>query len=176
MKSTIHEHQKNNVKKVSKTSIIFLGLAVLSLTNGKAANELNTQDLVQQDLATISVANEQQQSQLTLVKNEISKITFENTGEEAAIFNPNSVIKSNYTKTVEEVINENKLVTETCNDVYQPISLEMSLEDRIAERNQVIESTIDNECYPLDFEKINRSLKNNKACNNNMAVTIDLKL
>lgn len=159
-----------------KSTIIFLGLAVLNFTNGKAANELNAQDLVQQDLTTVSVDNAQKQSQVTLVKNEISKLSMENTGEEGAIFNPATVIQSNYTKSVEEVIAENKLVTETCADVYQPISLEMSWEDRIAESNQIIESNLTTEYFPLDFEKINRSLKSNKACNNNMAVTIDLKL
>lgn len=159
-----------------KTTIIFLGLAVLTFNSSIAANELNTQDLVQQDLATISVVNEQQQNQLVLGNKEISKITFENTGEEAVIFNPTSVIKSNYTKSLEEVIAENKLVTENCEDSYQPISLEMSVEDKVAESNQIIESTIDTEFYPLDFEKINRLIKINKPSNNNMAVTIDLKL
>lgn len=159
-----------------KTTIIFLGLAVLGFNNNITANELNTQDLVQQDLETVSVVNEQQQNQLVLVNKEISKITFENSGEEVAIFNPTSVIKSNYTKTLDEVIAENKLVTENCEDSYQPISLEMSAEDRVAESNQIIESTIDTEFYPLDFEKINRLIKINKPSNNNMGVTIDLKL
>ncbi len=159
-----------------KTTIIFLGLVALSFTNSNAANELNAQDLVQQDLTTISVDNVQKQSQLILVKSETSKFSIETTGEEAAIFNPASVIKSTYNKTLEEVIAENKLVTDTCDDVYQPIALEMSPEDRIAERNQIVESNIDNEYYPLDFEKINRLLKNNKPANNNMAVTLDLRL
>lgn len=159
-----------------KTTIIFLGLAALSFTNSNAANELIAQDLVQQDLATVNVVNAQQQSQLVLVNKEVSKITFENTGEEATIFNPASVIKSTYNKTLEEVIAENKLVTDTCEDVYQPIALEMSPEDRIAERNQIVESNVDNEYYPLDFEKINCLLKINKPNNNNMAITTDLKL
>lgn len=159
-----------------KTTIIFLGLAVLGFNNNITANELNAQDLVQQDLTTVGVENTQNQCQLILVKNENSRFVIENTGEEAAIFNPASVIKSTYNKTLEEVISENKLVTDTCDDVYQPIALEMSPEDRIAERNQIVESNVDNEYYPLDFEKINRLLKNNKPANNNMAVTADLRL
>lgn len=159
-----------------KTTIIFLGLAVLSFNNNIAANELNAQDLVQQDLTAISVESTQKQSQLALVKNEMSQFTVDNTGEEVAIFNPASVIQSNYTKSIEEVIAENILVTETCEEAYQPIVLEMSLEDKIAESNQIIESNVTTEYFPLDFEKINRSLKSNKTCNNNMAVTIDLKL
>lgn len=159
-----------------KTTIIFLGLAVLGFNNNITANELNAQDLVQQDLATVSVDNDQKQNQLVFVNKEISKITFENTGEETTIFNPTSVIKSTYSKTLDEVITENKLITDTCEDSYQPISLEMSAEDIVAERNQIVESTVDTEYYPLDFERINRSLKNNKPSNNNMAVTVDLKL
>ncbi|MFN3969405.1 hypothetical protein [Flavobacterium sp.] len=159
-----------------KTTIIFLGLAVLGFNNNITANELNAQDLVQQDLTTVSLDNAQKQSQLILVKNETSKFTIENTGEEVVIFNPASVIKSTYTKTLEDVISENKLVTDTCEDVYQPIALEMSPEDKIAERNQIVESNVNNEYYPLDFDKINRLLKINKPTNNNMAITTDLKL
>src|SRR5690349_10424785 len=118
-----------------KTTIIFLGLAVLNFTNGKAANELNAQDLVQQE-ATISVDNAEQ-SQLVLVNKEIAKITLENTGEEAAIFNPNTVIKSTYTKALDQVVAENKLITDSEEEIFQPIVLEMSLEDRISESNQI---------------------------------------
>jgi hypothetical protein len=159
-----------------KSTFIFLGLAVLNFSTGKAANELNTQDLVQQKVTTVSVDNAHNQSQLTLVENKISKFGLENIGEEAAIFNPATVITPNYSKSVEEVIAENKLVTETCTDYYQPISLEMSWEDRIAESNKIIESDLNNEVYPLDFETINRNLKSNKECNNRMSVTVDLKL
>ena len=159
-----------------KTTIIFLGLAVLNFTPSKAANELNVQDLVQQDLTTVSVENNQKQGQLTLVKNEISKCTIENTGDEVANFNPTTAVQSHYTKSVEEVIAENKLITEASTDEYQPILLEMSSEDKIAENNQIIESNMDREVYPLDFEKINCILKSNKECNNTMSVTVDLKL
>ncbi|RKS03321.1 hypothetical protein [Flavobacterium sp. 102] len=158
-----------------KSTIIFLGLAVLGFNNNSTANELNIQDLVQQDLATVSVDNAQQ-NQLVFANKEILKVTFDNTGEEASIFNPTSVIKSTYSKTLNQVIAENNLVIDNCEDSYQPISLEMSAEDIIAERNQIVESSVDREYYPLDFERINRSLKNNKPSTNNMAVTVDLKL
>lgn len=158
-----------------KTTIIFLGLVALGFNNTIAANELNVQDLVQQDFATVSVVA-QQQSQVALVENKIAALSNFNVGEEAVIFNPNTVIASSYSKTAQEVVAEAQLITEAEQDNYQPIALEMSLEDKIAESNQVIESTTDNGYYPLDFEKINRTLKANKANNNNMAVTVDLKL
>lgn len=157
-----------------KTTIIFLGLAVLSFNN-MAAKELSAQDLVQQDLAVVDV-DVQSQSQIALTETKMTTLSNFNVGEEAAIFNPNTVIKSNYSKTLQEVVTEAQLVTEAAQDNYQPIALEMSMEDKIAESNQVIESTADNAYYPLDFEKINRTLKSNKVNNNNMAVPSDLKL
>jgi hypothetical protein len=65
------------------------------------------------------------------------------------------VVKSSNVKTVEEIISENNLVTESKEDVYQPITLEKTIEDSIIEFNQIIESTISNEVYPLDLEVIN---------------------
>lgn len=158
-----------------KSTIIFLGLATLSFNN-IVANELKAQDLVQQDSTALSADNTQQQNQWVMVNNENANGTLINNGEEAIIFNPNSVIQSAYSKTMEEVINENKVITETKEEVYQPVVLEMTLEDKIAENNQIVESNIDNEVYPLDFEKINRTVKCNKITNNNMALTVDLKL
>jgi hypothetical protein len=159
-----------------KTTIIFLGLAVLNFTNGKAANELNAQDLVQQEVTTVGVDNAQQQNQLVLVNKEISKINFENTSGEAVVFNQKAATNSTSAKALDQVIAEDKLITGCEEEVSESTLLDISFEEVILEGNQIIESNPDNEVYPLDFEKINRLLKNNKACNNNMAVTIDLKL
>ena len=159
-----------------KSTIIFLGLAVLGLNNNMTANELNAQDLVQQDLATVSVDNAQQQNQMVLVNKEISKITFENTSEEVVVLNQKADTKSTSAKTLNQLIEEDKLIIDCGEEVSQSTLLDMSFEDAIAEGNQIIESNMDNEVYPLDFEKINRALKINKPCNNNMAVTVDLKL
>jgi hypothetical protein len=176
MKSTIHEHKKNNLKNVSKTSITMLGLIALLFTiNSKAATEFKTQDLNQQEVTTINV-EDNQPNQLVLVNQKLSKCTFENTSEEVAAFETNSASKANYTKTVEDIIAENKLITESQEVIVQPLSLEKTFEDGINENNQIIESTVANEVHPLDFEKINRAVKSNKVCDNNVAVTVDLKL
>jgi len=159
-----------------KTTIIFLGLAVLNFTNGKAANELNAQDLVQQEVATVGVDNAQPQSQLVLVSKEISKINFENTDEKAVVFNQKAVTNSTSAKALDQVIAEDKLITGCEEELAESTLLDISFEEIITEGNQIIESNPNNEVYPLDFEKINRLLKNNKTNNNNVAVPVDLKL
>lgn len=139
-----------------KTSIIFLGLVALSFTNANAT-AFKSQDLDQQESATLTVENTQEQSQVVLVNQDSSNETASSESE-TAIFSPNSVMKSTV-KTADEVIAENKLIIDSKEEVYQPISIGYTIEDRIAEDNQIIESTVSNEVLPLDFNKINRSLK-----------------
>jgi hypothetical protein len=148
-----------------KATITILGLAVLTFTNANAAIEFKSQDLIQQELTTLNVENTQ----------EFSNTTVENNGYDAVVFDPNSVIATTYAKTVEDVIAENKTITETQEEEVLPLSLGYTIEDRIAEDNQIIESTTSNEVLPLDFEKINHTLKSIKA-NNNAIITADLKL
>jgi len=159
-----------------KTSIIFLGLVALTFTtNTKAATEFKSQDLNQQELTTIS-GEDNQQSQWVLVNQANADTATANNADDTVIFNPNSVVSTTYVKTIEDTIAENKLITESQDLINQPLSIEKTFQDYINEDNQIIESTVSTEVYPLDFEKINRTLKNNKVPNNTMAVTVDLKL
>lgn len=153
-----------------KTTIIFLGLVALSFTNANATTVFETQFLDQQESATVIVESTIKQNQLILVEE-----TSNNTGEineaDKAVFSPNTVVKS-YAKTIEDVVAEDKLITEGKEVGYQPLTLGYTFEDRIAEENQIIEGTISNEVFPLDFNKIDRPAK----INNNAIVTSDLKL
>ena len=144
-----------------KSSIIFLGLVTLIFTNANATTEFETQVLDQQESATLIVKS--------LTKSEVSN-------ETDTVFNPNSVITKTYVKTIEDMVAENKLITESQEETGQPLALQATIEDRIAEDNQIIESTIVKEFYLLDFEKINRKIQYVKAHNNNKSVTIDIKL
>lgn len=144
-----------------KSSIIFLGLVALSFTNANATTKFETEVLDQQESATLI---------LEASNNEVSNET------DTTVFNPNSVIKTTYVKTIEDVIAENKLITETKEEAIQPLELNTALEDRINEDNQIIESTISNEFSPLDFQKINSKTQCSKVYNNNAAITVDLKL
>ncbi|WP_264522107.1 hypothetical protein [Flavobacterium sp. N1994] len=158
-----------------KSTIIFLGLVALTFTtNAKATNEFKTQDLNQQEVTTLNV-DIAQQNQLACV-NEAVNTRGENTAEDTVIFNPNTVLKTTYIKTEEEVITEDKLIIETNEVSIQPITIASTVVDQITEDNQIIESAISNEVYPLNFDKINRSVKSTKVSNNNLAITVDLKL
>ena len=145
-----------------KNSIIILGLVVLSFTNAQATNEFKSQDL------------DQQENQLVSVNQEFSNCK-DNTND-TLIFNPSSVIKTTHVKTIEDVIAENKLITESQEEAAQPLSLETAIEDRIVEDNQIIESTISNEFFPLNFDKINSKIQCVKVYDNNATITVDLKL
>jgi len=122
-----------------KSTIIFLGLVALSFTNANATTEFETQVLDQQESATLILESSN--------KNEVSNEI------DTAIFNPASVVETTYVKTIEDEINENKLITESQDQTVQYLSSETTLEDQMYEDNQIIESTITNEFYPLDFEK-----------------------
>lgn len=145
-----------------KTTIIFLGLVALSFTNANATTEFETQVLDQEESATLILE--------TSNNNEVSNET------DTEIFNPASVIETTYVKTIEDVIAENKLITESQDETIQHLSLETTIEDRISEDNQIIESTISNEFFPLDFEKINNKIQCVKVYNDNPSITLDLKL
>ncbi|WP_293894724.1 hypothetical protein [Flavobacterium sp.] len=145
-----------------KSSIIFLGLVALSFTNANATTEFENQVLDQQEFASLNVENASH--------NELLNET------DTTVFNPNSVITTTYVKTIEDVIAENKLITENIEQDVQPLPLENAIEDRIAEDNQIIESTISTEFYPLNFEKINSKIQCVKVYKTNPTITVDLKL
>jgi predicted acylesterase/phospholipase RssA len=156
-----------------KSSIIFLGLVALSFTNANAAANFKSQDLDQQEFATLNVENTQSQNQLVF-NQEISN-TEESTDNDTIVFDPKTVVKVINVRTAEERIAEDKLITESKEEQFQPLSLGFTQKDRIEEDNQIIESTISNEFFPLDFEKINQNVK----CiiyNNNALKVNDLKL
>ncbi len=156
-------------------TIITLGLVALSFNSTKAANEFKAQKLNQQVGIEVKL-DTFEQCQIVKVNTEINVNTTENNSEDTTIFDANTVVKTNCKKTVEEIIAENKLITENQEIVEQPLSLEKNTKDYIDEDNQIIESSISSDVYPLDFEKINRSVKSDKMSNNNLAVTVDLKL
>jgi hypothetical protein len=160
-----------------KTTIIFLGVAAFSFTNIIAANELKEQTFDKQQEFTAAVLENISQENGLIAKNQefLKNIEGIDTND-TAIFNPTSVVKPSNVKTMEEIISENNLITETTEVVYLPITLEKTIEDSIVEFNQIIESNDTNEVYPLDFEKINRSLQCLKVSNNKATVIIDLKL
>ncbi|WP_395633684.1 hypothetical protein [Flavobacterium sp.] len=157
-----------------KSTITFLGLALLTV-NGIKANELLFQEVMQKETATITVVTNQQSD--SACDSTIALKTKEeaNTGDNA-FFNPESVLKVSHNKPIDQVVKEDMLVTEAQEEVYQPLCIEMSVQDKIQEDNQIIESNISEEVFPLDFEKINRTAACIKVNLNNTAIPLDIKL
>jgi hypothetical protein len=159
-----------------KKSIIYLGLVALSFTNNIVANELKEQNVdIQQDLNARVFENVLKENKISSYNHNLSVNSDLNYISDTAFFDPNTVINTGYNKSVEEIITENKLVIENKEEIYQPISLEKTIEDSVNENNQIIESDISNEVYPLDFEIINRTIQLIKSTNN-ATIIIDLKL
>lgn len=144
-----------------KSTIIILGLVVLSFTNANAATEFENQVLDQQESVSLIF-----ESSDTGVSNET----------ETTIFDPKSVITTTYAKSLEEVIAENKLITEAKEEMVQPLSIATTIEDRIAEDKQIIESTVSDEVFPLDFKKINSKIQCINVYKKNTSITVDIKL
>lgn len=67
-----------------------------------------------------------------------------------------SVIASNYKKSIGEIIADDKRITESKEEVYQPLYYGRTVEEVIRQDNQIIESDLSDEFYPLDFDLINK--------------------
>ena len=74
-----------------------------------------------------------------------------------------AIIASNYKKSIEEIIADDKKITESKEEVYQPLYYGRTVEEVIKQDNQIIESDLSNEFYPLDFDLINKILKEVKV-------------
>jgi len=166
-----------------KNSIIYLGLALVTLfQNANAETTLVKGVSTDSNIATAVKADQYQKSLLA----EIAIGNKKTPVEDAAIVNPETVIASSTQKSVEEIIAEDRKITESSitNDgiLYfsektteeiiaadnqiidsnisyevQPIFIEKSIEDQIAADNSVIESNLPSEAQALDFDQINRN-------------------
>lgn len=150
-----------------KKSIIYLGILSTVLVNTLSASEII---LDQQNIENDIVRTESKTS-LALVSNsqiEKPEVVFES---DSKIKEAIAVISSNYVKSIEEIIEENKKITESPEEEYLPLNLGLSIEEVIYFDNQIIESTISNDVYPLNFEVINsKQIKNNFEFRNKEAL------
>lgn len=155
-----------------KSTIIILGIAALSFNYSTAANALKDQNANQQEISVISADSTQQIFSASVTQNQ-STAGIDSTAEESQVFNPTAVINAAYTKPIEAVVNENKLITDSQEETNQPLSIDKTQQDYINEANQIIESNPNNQVFPLDFEAINQAVKNEKKNHNAMATAIE---
>ena len=167
-----------------KNSIIYLGIALATMfQNANAETTLVKGVSTDVNIATAVKAEQYQKALLAEIVPGNKKVA---PVDDAIILNPESVIVMAKQKSMEEIIAEDRKITESkiANDgiLYfseksteeiiaadnqiidskisyevQPVFIEKSIEDQIAADNSIIESNIPNEAQALDFEQINRN-------------------
>ena len=159
-----------------KKSIIYLGIALVSLSNVySASNNLsNDKKISENEIFKFkrfpAIVDE-------TILNPETFIPMKNvTSIEQTIAENNSIIESKtiinqdlfyIEKSIEEVIlSDNQLIESEINNQGEPIYIEKTVEEVNKSDNQLIESTISNEVYLLDFEKINAKDDTLKKINN----------
>ena len=156
MNSQNQEHQKNNFKNVSKSTIIYLGTLATMFVNTTVANEIVRED------------QDQNFNQVATLSNFDTRVSiFETTLRKPEVISESEInftdLVTQSAKLIEEIIEEDKKITEFQDEVYQPLYTDTTSEEAIKENNQIIESELINEVFPLNFElikKIENALKN----------------
>lgn len=138
-------------------SIIILGILAVMFTNASHANTVAKEQQGQE----VEFVQSQSSFEMNLVSLSETKVGVLNKPEvtldsQSKIEEAVSVISTNYKKSIEEVIAEDKKITESKEEVYQPLYYGRTVEEVIRQDNQIIESDLSDEVYPLDFDLINK--------------------
>lgn len=155
MNSQNHEHQKNNLKNVSKSTIIYLGILASMFVNTTVANGIEKVQNQNDDQVSVvsNLDTTSENYEVTLKKPEVT-LEVEISFTDLAI----NTIKSD-----EEIIREDKVITEFTEELVQPLVIDRTIEEVIKDDKQIIESNLTDETFPLDFELIRKyenALKN----------------
>jgi len=151
-----------------KTSITYLGIVLTLFFNVVSAKGV----ALEQQIIENEVVKTELNSNLDLISNskfEKPEVTIES---EERIRESIASITSNYVKSIEEIIVENKKIIESPEEEYYPLNFGLSIEELIQLNNQIIENEINDEVYPLDFDLINHSkfVENNFEFKNDEAI------
>lgn len=138
-------------------SIIILGVLAVMFTNTSHANVVAREQQGQE----VEFAKAESNLEMNLGSSSETKTGVINKPEvtlesQSKIEEAVSVIASNYKKSIEEVIADDKKITESKEEVYQPLYYGSTVEEVIKQDNQIIESNLSDEYYPLDFDLINK--------------------
>jgi hypothetical protein len=128
-----------------KSSIVYLGILATVFTSASYATANQQQQSVRLELTASQV-----QSTPVLNKPAIPAESVQTITQSVATMTTNII------KPVEQIIQENKLITDTPNEVYQPLTIDTSFDDRIQIDNQIIDNNQADEVYPLNFDYYNQ--------------------
>ena len=136
-----------------KSTIIYLGVFALTVfTNCNAESGVKKEIFNQnkQEITKLFLGNEQNESLVaTIDDSKIKLLKDTNVAEEKVV---------TYTRTIEEVIAEDNLITESSEEEVQVTPFDESVLKVIAEDNKITESATSVEMIPLDFEFINQKV------------------
>lgn len=127
-----------------KTTIAYLGILATMFVNTAVANEIVKDQNFDQAAIESNLDSVQNTIEVTLKKQVVNS-------ESEFIFTDIAI-----NRTIEEIIEEDKKITEFQDEDAQQLIFATTLEEVIKENNQIIESTLTNEAYPLDFELIKK--------------------
>lgn len=145
MKSKIHEFQENNFLLISKKSFIYLGIAVVAFTNITSA--LNRQQSVNNEYFSLIqvVQSDETTNATTIGIDSIEKKTEKAKGDVTGI-NPETIVSNPYTKTIEQIIAENNQIIE---NVISDEVVVKTTEIAFTEDDQISLSIISEEVGPV---------------------------
>lgn len=142
-----------------KKSIIYLGIFASLCINASYAKAV---ELDQQSFGT-EVSRTESNSDLKVTsENKLSK-PIVNLEPEGRLMESIEVVSSHYKKTIEEIIKVDQKITDYNEPIYQPLTIEPTIEDYIRLNNQIIESNSTKVISPINFELMEQS---NKVSNN----------
>ncbi|MET0759917.1 MAG: hypothetical protein ABWZ56_05825 [Flavobacterium sp.] len=142
-----------------KNSIIYLGIALLTITNSITASNVR-QSFIKNDASFFS--NKEYSAEIIDSKEIVTETSNGNYStikvfslvEDTAIFNPDTIVFNAYERTIEEIIAENnKIIESSISNEVSFLYIEKPIEEVIAENNQITESPVSTEIQPLQIEK-----------------------
>jgi hypothetical protein len=140
-----------NKTNFGRKSLITLGMALFALSNANAETTLVKG--LDANYATVAAVKAQQFENLLSDRNEETHGKFSPV-EDKSVLNPEAVVGSTFGKSIEEVIAEDKKITESAiADEGYLFFKETATEEIIVQDNQIIDSNISTEVRPLYLEK-----------------------
>ena len=128
-----------------KSSIVYLGILATLFTSASYATA------TQQQTIHLELATTQQQITPILNKPAIPVDSVQSISHAVA------TMTTIHVKPVEQIIQENKLITDTPTELYQPLTVDTTFDYRIQIDNQIIDNNQTDEVYPLNFNYYNQS-------------------
>ena len=135
-----------------KSTALYLGIFATLLSTFTHANSVEREEQKEtNDITSIQV------SVNPINKNSNLKKQIVQLEDEIKFMDSLAMNVSKNEQAIQYIIEENKKITESAEEIVQPLYINQTIEEVIKEDNQIIESNLADELFLLDFEVINKS-------------------